>query len=97
MQPSIYSRYRPLQMLEINGRRTLAQRPIPPQTTYPDAVYHRLQGDETLDQLAERYYGRADLWWRIADANEHKFALDWKAGDTLMIPPVRVATRVPRR
>ena len=50
----------------------------------------------TLDLLARRYYGREDLWWRIADANPARFPLDWKAGDRLLVPPLRIATRTPR-
>jgi nucleoid-associated protein YgaU len=60
-------------------------------------VIHTIIGGETLDALAARYYGREDLWWRIADANPLRFPLDWRPGDTVVIPPVRIATRVPRR
>jgi len=97
MPVSIYSRYYGLGAVEKNGRISLAQRPAVPLETYPDAVLHTLVGDETLDCLAARYYGREDLWWRIADANPLRFPLDWKAGDTLEIPPIRAATRTPRR
>jgi hypothetical protein len=97
MPVSLYSRYYGLQTVEIEGQASLAQRPAAPSETYPDSLIHTLVGDETLDQLAARYYGREDLWWRIADANPGRFPLDWKAGDTLVIPPIRVATRTPRR
>jgi hypothetical protein len=46
-----------------------------------------------LDQLAYKYYGREDLWWRIADGNTNRFPTDLSPGDTLAIPPLRVATR----
>lgn len=97
MPVSIYSRYYGLDTVEKNGRVSLAQRPAVPPETYPDSIMHTVVGDETLDQLAAHYYGREDLWWRIADANPLKFPLDWKAGDTIVIPPIRVATRTPRR
>ena len=97
MAVSIYSRYYGLDTVEINGRVSLAQRAAVPLETYPDAIIHTLLGEETLDQLAALYYGREDLWWRIADANPARFPLDWKAGDTLVIPPIRVATRTQRR
>jgi phage tail protein X len=58
---------------------------------------HTLIGGETLDQLAFQYYGREDLWWRIADANPGRFSFDWQPGETLVIPPIRIASRVPRR
>jgi hypothetical protein len=52
---------------------------------------------ETFDQLAFLYYGREDLWWRIADANPARFPLDWTPGITVVIPPLRVATRTAGR
>jgi len=97
MSVSIYSRYYGLDTVEKNGQVSLAQRPAVPPETYPDSIIHTVVGRETLDQLAAYYYGREDLWWRIADANPLRFPLDWKAGDTLVIPPIRVATRTPRR
>ncbi|PCC73777.1 hypothetical protein [Nannocystis exedens] len=50
-----------------------------------------LVGEETLDQLAKQYYGREDLWWRIADANPARHPADWRAGDALVIPPLTAA------
>lgn len=97
MPVSFYSRYYGLDTVEENGRKSLALRPAVPEETYTDAVIHIIAGNETLDQLAARYYGREDLWWRIADANPSAFPLDWKAGDRLVIPPIRIATLTPRR
>lgn len=97
MPISMYSRYYGLDTVEEDGRVSLTQRPGFPTATYPDSLLHTLVGGETLDQLAARYYGREDLWWRIADANPGRFPLDWKPGETLVIPPIRVATRTPRR
>ncbi len=97
MPVSIYSRYYGLDTVERDGRLSLSQRPAVPMEDYPDSIIHTVVGNEILDQLAAHYYGREDLWWRIADANPLKFPLDWKAGDTLVIPPIRVATRTPRR
>ena len=72
----------------------------------PDSIVHTVIGGETLDQIAFRYYGREDLWWRIMDANDLKPAnsdasveprlFSLKAGDRLIVPPVRLATRFPR-
>ncbi len=97
MSSSIYSRYHGLATVEEDGRRSLALRPQPPAADYPDGILHSVVAGETLDELAARYYGREDLWWRIADANPGRFPLDWKPGDVLLVPPVRVATRTPRR
>jgi hypothetical protein len=95
MPASIYSRYYGLSTVTVDGAASLVQRPIPPITTYPDALIHIIVGGESLDQLAYNYYGREDLWWRIADANPTRFPLDWIPGDRLVIPPLRIATRTP--
>lgn len=97
MPVSIYSRYYGLDIVEENGQVSLAQRPVVSLETLSDSLIHIVVGNETLDQLAAHYYGREDLWWRIADANPNRFPLDWKPGDTLVIPPIRIATRTPRR
>ena len=97
MPVSIYSRYHGLETVEIDGRVSLALRPGVFKAAFPDSILHTVVGGETLDQLAFHYYGREDLWWRIADANPGRFPLDWKPGDVLVIPPLRIATRAPRR
>lgn len=97
MTDSIYSRYYRQALLEIDGGLGQAQRWAPAPESYPDSLLHQLVGAETLDLLAKKYYGREELWWRIADANPARFPWEWRAGDTLVIPPLRVATRTPRR
>ena len=97
MAASIYSRYYGLGTVTIDGQVSVALRPTPPVQTYPDSLVHVVIGNETLDQLAFTYYGREDLWWRIADANPGRFPLAWKPGDRLVIPPLRVATRTGAR
>jgi len=97
MAATIYSRYYGLGTVSLEGQLSLAQRPIPPIQDYADGLLHVVVGGETLDQLAFKYYGREDLWWRIADANPGRFAMDWAPGDTLVIPPLRVATRTAGR
>lgn len=97
MAVSIYSRYYNLPSLEAMDKVALQQRPLPRQQEFTDSIEHMIVGQETLDQLAKKYYGREDLWWRIADANPNVFPSEWKAGDKVIIPPIRVATRMPRR
>lgn len=124
MPVSLYSRYYGLEPVTLDGVTSLSQRLLTTRVSEPDSLVHTIVGGETLDQLAARYYGRADLWWRIADANpgilpadeqasdgeqaaegDHpvlkpgqvRFPLDWRPGDKLIIPPLRVATRTPRR
>ncbi len=96
MTISLYSRYYPPAVLEIDGRVSLSRRWVTQSPPYPDSIRHVVIGGETLDLLARRYYGREDFWYRIADANPGRFPMDWKAGDTVVIPPIRVATRTPR-
>jgi nucleoid-associated protein YgaU len=97
MAVSIYSRYHGLETVEEDGNLSLAQRLLPTPEEFPDSLTHTIVGGETLEQLAARYYGREDLWWRIADANPGRFPLDWQPGEVLSVQPIRVATRTPRR
>jgi hypothetical protein len=97
MTVTLYSRYYGLDTVSIDGKPSLDERPIPPIVSYPDSLLHVVKRGETLDQLAFLYYGREDLWWRIADANPTRFALDWAPGETVVIPPLRVATRTAGR
>jgi len=96
MLVSIRSRYHGLAPLEIQGRVGLEQRLEAPTSPRQGSIIHTLVGNERLDELARRYYGREDLWWRIADANPNVFPLDWKAGDELLIPAPGAATRTRR-
>jgi hypothetical protein len=50
------------------------------------SIEHVVEGEETLDALAERFYKDDRLWWIIADVNDILFMFDVKAGDTLLIP-----------
>ena len=97
MAISLYSRYYNLPTVEVAGKTSLSQRLIGAAEVLPGSITHTLVGTERFDQLAAKYYGREDLWWRIADVNPNKFPLDWQAGDTLVIPPIQLATRTPRR
>jgi nucleoid-associated protein YgaU len=97
MPVTLYSRYYGRENVEIGDVLSLSQQPPVEVQEFPDSLRHTVIGGETLDQLAKRYYGREDLWWRIADANASRFPMDWKPGDVLVIPPIRVATRMPRR
>jgi nucleoid-associated protein YgaU len=96
VQLSIYSRYYGSGTVEVEGAVSLAQRLTGPPPELAGSLRHTVTGRETPDQLARTYYGREDLWWRIADANPGAFPLDWQPGDVLVIPPLRVATRTPR-
>ena len=48
--------------------------------------YTVVQGD-TIDGIAYKQYGRAELWWAIMDANpQYQSEVDIQAGDILVIP-----------
>ena len=99
MALSVFSRYRNLPVIDVNGCRTIAHRPPPDRlaTTVDGATEHVGVGGETLDMLAARYYGREELWWRIADANALDMLFQLAPGDRLVIPPLRVATATATR
>jgi nucleoid-associated protein YgaU len=93
MAPSLYSRYRNLETVTADAKISLARRPPPSPAIPPDSIVHTVIGRETLDLLAWKYYGREDLWWRIADANPDITPFLLSPGQTLAIPPLRIATR----
>jgi nucleoid-associated protein YgaU len=87
------SRYRGLETIAIDDRVSLAQRPPAADPLPPDSIIHTVIGRETIDLLAFKYYGREELWWRIADANPSLAPFALTPGQTIAIPPLRVATR----
>ena len=93
MARSLYSRYRNLASVNVDGRVSLARRPSATAIVPADSIVHTVIGRETLDLLAWKYYGREDLWWRIADANPDIAPFLLSPGQTLAIPPLRIATR----
>jgi len=87
------SRYHDLETVAADDRVSLAQRPPVLDPLPPDSIVHTVIGTETLDLIAWKYYGREDLWWRIADANPVLKPFELTPGQTIAIPPLRVATR----
>jgi nucleoid-associated protein YgaU len=64
----------------------------PAGTELPSARRHRIQSGETLSAIAERFYGDASLWRRIADANP---ALDidrLAIGTEIVLPAVETCS-----
>lgn len=56
--------------------------------------YTYLEGD-TLDGIAFKYYGNANLYWAILDANpQYLSEMDIKVGDVLMIPDFTEVARL---
>ncbi len=54
----------------------------------PDlATYYTVLQGDTLDGIAYKYYGNANLYWAILDANpQYLSEMDIKVGDVIMIP-----------
>ncbi len=50
-------------------------------------IFHTVRKDETLSEIALRYYGSANKWTKIRDANPKVDPLKLKPGTTLIIPP----------
>jgi phage tail protein X len=62
-------------------------RPAFPTAKVITYTYYRVVSGDRIDTVAFDFYGRADLWWMIADANPEY--LDWfdlYPGDVLRIP-----------
>lgn len=58
------------------------------------SYYTVVQGD-TVDGIAYKQYGNAQLWWAIMDANpSYQSEMEIKAGDILKIPPFEEVVRV---
>ncbi len=57
--------------------------------------YQFIQGD-SIDLLAQRFYGDEGLWWRILDANPLIYPLDIQPNNALNIPAPGPATRITR-
>lgn len=94
MPRDLFSRYRDLPVIEVDGIRSLAQRAARVPVSAAGAASYRVVGEETLDQIAFRFYGHEELWWRIADANPTRMLFELRPGDTLVIPSLpATATR----
>ena len=60
-----------------------------------DCTYYTVIRGDTLDGIAYRVYGNAQLGWAIMDANPvYQSEVEIKAGDVLKIPPFEEVVRV---
>ena len=53
-----------------------------------DDRFHTVMEGDRVDLLAQRYLGRAELWWIICDYNDIFFPLELDPGAVLRIPSV---------
>jgi nucleoid-associated protein YgaU len=74
------------QIVKGRVRPTFRRRTLKPIVALNGVVHTWIQGDR-LDTLAYKYYGDAQKWWVILDANPRFMTpFDIRPGDTLSIP-----------
>lgn len=52
-----------------------------------EADYYTVVQGDTIDGIAFKFYGNAQLYWAILDSNNLMSELDLEPGMTLVIPP----------
>jgi hypothetical protein len=57
---------------------------------------HRVTGAECVEDLAWRFFGDSEAWWRMADANPVAFPLDVRPGQVLSVPTTGRPGRISR-
>lgn len=87
------SRYKYTNVYDNNGKRTFENR-TRLNFSLDDCYSYSFKSTDRLDILAYEYYGDAQLWWVIMDANpSYDFEFDIKAGDTILIPTKKAVDR----
>lgn len=60
-----------------------------------NATYYTVVQGDSIDGIANKFYGNANLYWAIMDANPKLMSeLDISAGDVLMIPDFEEVAKV---
>lgn len=60
-----------------------------------NATYYTVIQGDTIDGIAYKFYGNANLYWAILDSNPQLMSeLDINVGDVLMIPSFEEVARV---
>lgn len=80
------SRYAASILYQDGPEEFLGARPLIDTTPRPDDRFHTVVEGDRLDLLAQRYFGRADLWWIICDYNDIFLPLEIETGAVLRIP-----------
>lgn len=84
------SRYASARIVVTNGPDGAPRQEMRPAFPVPKLIsytFYRVIHGDRVDTLANDFYGRADLWWLIADANPE--IMDWfnvAPGEVLRIP-----------
>jgi len=77
-------------------RPTVAMRLVAPPVPGATFFQRPITRGDTVETLAAQYYSLSDWWWRIADANDARFPLDFEPGDTVAVPSIADAGLVVR-
>lgn len=75
--------------VDLKGTSRLVIVPTAPVVTTFSFIYHVISSDETIDDLAYRYFGDSTQWWRIANVNPE--TITWTSltpGRMIRIPTV---------
>jgi len=81
-----YSRYAKSTVVSNNGVLRNGLRTRVDTTARSDDIYYTVRHGDRVDTLAYKHYGRADLWWILADYNDLMFPLVLEIGSVLRIP-----------
>jgi len=88
-------RYRNCPVLELDGKRYLGTRKFGDYERRSDDVFHTIREGDSIDLLADQYYGDTRFWWIIADYNGLSFPLELpESGTVIRIPDYRYAMLV---
>ena len=89
------SRYASTILYRDGSEEFLGTRPLIDTSPRPDDRFHTVVEGDRLDVLAQRHFGRADLWWIICDYNDIFLPLELVTGAVLRIPSLeRVQMRI---
>lgn len=76
---SVYGRRGETLILDIRGRNYFNE---------AECEYYTVVQGDTIDGIAYKYYGNAQLWWAIMDANPtYQCEVEIRPGEVLKIPP----------
>ena len=80
------SRYATCVLYVDGGQEFIGTRQRIDATPRPDDVFHTVVEGDRIDLIANRYLGRADLWWVVCDYNDIFLPIELPVGQVLRIP-----------
>jgi nucleoid-associated protein YgaU len=93
--PTIFSRTRFCSAITNSDGALILTDPAPYTTPLADDTTVTVTDGDSLTRLAFRFYGRAELWWVIADRNHiYDPTVGLTAGQTLVVPSSRTVSEL---